>query len=174
MTFSIRTTITDIRGGLRAGLVLAGCAVAILAGCSGARDTAQNDPELARIERDMFDAVNRFRVSQGLRSLAWSETIAGQARLHSRDMASDRIPLDHTGAEGRSETIAETIPWTSISENVAFSDRLEGLVPFVRDRWLESPGHRTNIVGNFNLTGIGVAKSEDGRYFFTQIFVLTD
>ena len=39
--------------------------------------------------------------------------------------------------------------------------------------WLESPGHRRNIEGSYELTGIGVAQGPNGMYHFTQLFVRT-
>jgi uncharacterized protein YkwD len=36
--------------------------------------------------------------------------------------------------------------------------------------WLQSPGHKRNIEGNFTLTGIGWAKDKRGMIYFTQIF----
>jgi len=36
--------------------------------------------------------------------------------------------------------------------------------------WLNSTGHRNNIEGNYDLTGVGVAKSSDGKYYLTQMF----
>lgn len=147
-------------------------AAVLLAGCSGGLDTVQRDPALGQLEREMVDAVNRYRVSIGLNPLKANETIAEQARLHSKRMAADKVPLAHDGAEERTAKIGETIPWQSTSENVAFSTKRTDLIDFVLDRWIVSPGHRKNIEGEFNLTGIGVALSPDGRYFFTQIFVL--
>ncbi len=41
----------------------------------------------------------------------------------------------------------------------------------VVDGWLHSPGHRRNIMGDFRLTGIGVAEAANGMIYFTQIFV---
>jgi uncharacterized protein YkwD len=37
--------------------------------------------------------------------------------------------------------------------------------------WLNSPGHRKNIEGPYNLTGIAMAKAKDGTMYFTQIFI---
>ena len=37
--------------------------------------------------------------------------------------------------------------------------------------WLQSPGHRRNIEGDFDLTGIGIVRVAAGTYFFTQLFV---
>lgn len=152
-------------------VVLLVLAAVLLHGCSGSNE--QRDPALAELEQQMVVAVNRYRNSIGLNSLVSKETIAVQARIHSRNMAADKVPLAHDGATERTERIGETILWATISENVAFSTQRDDLVDFVLNRWLNSPGHRKNIEGEFNLTGIGVALSPDGRYFFTQIFVLT-
>ncbi|MGA1825447.1 MAG: CAP domain-containing protein [bacterium] len=43
----------------------------------------------------------------------------------------------------------------------------------VVERWLNSPGHKKNIEGNYNLTGIGVVQANNLTYYFTQIFVLS-
>ena len=37
---------------------------------------------------------------------------------------------------------------------------------------LYSPGHRKNMEGQFNLTGIGCARGKDGVFYFTQLFGL--
>lgn len=122
----------------------------------------------------MFRAVNRYRDSIGLNRLQWSDPAAGQARLHSRNMAAGRVPLGHSGADRRTVEIGKVIRWASISENVAYSTRRSDMISFLLDRWLESSGHRKNIEGEFDLSGIGAAVSDDGRYFFTQIFVLAE
>ena len=155
---------------LGVALVLAGAM--LVAGCTSGYDTVQRDPELGRLEREMVDAVNRYRASKGLPSFEASIIITGQARIHSKRMAADEVPLAHDGAEERTEKIGEFIPWKSTSENVAYSTKRDNLIDFVLERWILSPGHLKNIEGEFNITGIGVALSPDGRYFFTQIFVL--
>ncbi len=55
------------------------------------------------------------------------------------------------------------------AENVAYGQMS---AEEVVDGWLHSPGHRQNIEGDYNLTGIGVAQNKDGVIYFTQIFVL--
>lgn len=151
-------------------------AVSGVGGCSGSEGggASQSDPELARLEQEMFRAINRYRDSIGLNRLEWNDAVAGQARLHSRNMAAGRVPLGHGGAEERTAEIGKVIRWASVSENVAYSTRRSDMISFLLARWLESSGHRKNIEGEFNLSGIGAAVSNDGRYFFTQIFVLTE
>ena len=41
----------------------------------------------------------------------------------------------------------------------------------VVNMWLNSPGHKRNIEGNFTLTGIGIAEADNGYLYFTQIFL---
>jgi uncharacterized protein YkwD len=40
-------------------------------------------------------------------------------------------------------------------------------------RLLESPVHRENIEGDFDLTGVGAATDAQGLLYLTQIFVRT-
>ena len=56
-----------------------------------------------------------------------------------------------------------------VAENVA-ENHSSNPVAQAMDAWLESEGHRENIEGAFDLTGIGMIENEDGAYFFTQIF----
>jgi uncharacterized protein YkwD len=58
-------------------------------------------------------------------------------------------------------------PITVVAENVA-SGQMSARE--VVDGWLNSPGHRRNIEGNFKLTGIGLARGSRGMIYFTQIF----
>ncbi len=39
------------------------------------------------------------------------------------------------------------------------------------EQWLTSPGHKRNIVGNYNITGIGIARDKQGKLYYTQIFL---
>ncbi len=54
------------------------------------------------------------------------------------------------------------------AENVAYGNMTAAKVV---DGWLHSPGHKKNIEGNYNLTGIGTVQREDGVIYFTQIFI---
>ncbi len=39
-------------------------------------------------------------------------------------------------------------------------------------KWLGSEVHRKKIEGEYDLSGVGVAVSEDGTWYLTQLFVL--
>lgn len=61
------------------------------------------------------------------------------------------------------------------AENVAMGSRTPGtakeLAKTLFDQWMESPGHRANIMnGNYNGIGFGVATNSQGAYYATQDF----
>jgi uncharacterized protein YkwD len=125
---------------------------------------------LAKLEQTVFQKINQYRQQQGLAALSRNSTITTQARKHSQDMATTR-QLSHNGFDGRVQVIGKTIRWRGAAENVAYNAGFTNPAAQAVNGWLRSPGHLQNIVGNFNLTGIGVAQNSQGEYYFTQIFI---
>jgi len=52
-----------------------------------------------------------------------------------------------------------------------FENQRDDTVTVAVDGWLGSPHHRENIEGNFDRTGVGVARARDGTWYYTQIFI---
>ena len=125
----------------------------------------QNNPSNS-IEQKVHQLINQHRVSIGLTELEWNETIAAECRNHSIEMANAHT-INHDGFYDRVNKIKETIPWNWAGENVAYNYSAQGAVT----AWLNSPGHKSNIESNSNLTGVGVAFDEDSVMYFTQIFI---
>ncbi len=122
------------------------------------------------IEQSVHSQINQYRQSQNLPPLAFDQTITEQARVHSAAMAnSGRI--SHNGFDGRVAIIGKTIAYSSVAENVASNKGYENPDNTAVQGWIKSPSHQRNMVGNFNLTGVGVVE-RGGSYYFTQIFVL--
>jgi uncharacterized protein YkwD len=121
------------------------------------------------VEDDILFYVNKFRRSKGLPALKMSEVINAEARGHSKAMANGRTGFGHQGFEGRIDDISKKLGRVSgAAENVAYGNlSAEAVV----DGWIKSPGHRKNMLGNFNLIGIGAAKGKGNIIFFTQIFI---
>jgi uncharacterized protein YkwD len=121
------------------------------------------------MEGSILRYVNEYRRSIGKPSLQMLDAASQQAYNHSRNMATGRTSFGHSGASQRVHTIEQSLGRTSASgENVAFG----GLsAREVVDVWLNSPPHRKNIEGNYNLTGIGVYRDAQGTIYFTQIFL---
>ena len=142
--------------------------VLLLASCSSNSDTPTSpSTPTANLEQQTFAEINEYRVSRGLTALTWNEVVANQARQHSQNMASGTTPFGHDGFNDRVATIRQTIPWSNAAENVAVNTTVSGAV----GSWLNSAGHRANIEGHFDLTGVGTATAGNGSVYFTQIFV---
>ncbi len=114
--------------------------------------------------------INKHRTEMGLPKLQMDERISEIAEKHSRNMANDNIPFGHSGYDDRMKAISKkTDHITATAENVALGDVD---AKEVVKMWLDSKMHRKNIEGNYNLTGVGIAKDKNGALYFTQIFVL--
>ena len=126
----------------------------------------------AALELYVHELVNGHRATLGLKPLALIPEISDIARVHSRDMATGRVAFSHVGFDGRGAEISKSIPYRTFAENVAMNYGLRTPGATAVSGWLQSPGHRRNIEGSFDLTGIGIVRSEDGTYFFTQLFMI--
>lgn len=123
-------------------------------------------------QKQILDEINRYRINHHLAELTLDETISKEATQHSTDMALNKVSFGHAGFDNRMINIFKQ--WQQhygIAENVAMS-------PFdaksVVTMWLDSSGHRKNIEGNFNYTGIGLAHDQQGYIYITQIFLLAE
>lgn len=126
--------------------------------------------EVAALEQSVHQKINAYRASRSLPALALNATLSHVARIHSQNMASGSVPFGHEGFDARVQTLSQTFTFRSVGENVSYNQGYSDPVAVAVNGWLNSPGHLNNIVGAFNLTGIGVARNNNGEYFFTQIF----
>lgn len=135
----------------------------------GASLPVQRDPALDRFEAAILESVNAHRRSAGLPPLALDERIRTLAREHSESLAAGARLLDHDGFEARIGMLGR--PYRRAAENAASNRGFADPPAAAVERWLSSPDHRRNIEGDFDLTGIGVARSANGTFYFTQIFL---
>jgi uncharacterized protein YkwD len=124
-----------------------------------------NSSELA-----IYNGVNQYRQSQNLAPLVVDPAISAQAKAHSEKMARNSS-LSHDGFNERVNSVSQTIVYRSVAENVGYNMGYAQPEAMAVKGWIDSPGHQHNLVGRYDLTGIGVAKSAKGEYFFTQIFI---
>ncbi len=120
------------------------------------------------MEADILYYTNKFRASKGLKPLAMNEVLAGEAQAHSRNMARKKTPFGHKGFDKRTQRARQALGWGSaFAENVAYGHLdAEAVV----DLWINSPGHRKNLLGKYQYIGIGIAGAKDGSLYFTQLF----
>lgn len=132
---------------------------------------AQAESSITSLEQAVYTQVNQYRADRGLPSLTLDSRISDQARTHSQDMASGKVPFGHDGFTQRVQAIAQVIRYSAAAENVAYNQGYKDPVSVAVQGWLQSTGHRANIEGQYNLTGVGIAKDDRGGYYFTQLFI---
>ena len=127
-------------------------------------------------ESEILGLVNQERERSGHQPLKFSPRLAVVARGHSYDMAM-RHYLAHSSPDGIAPGDRITgvgIDFEAVGENVFMADNAAAAeVPQrAMTGWLASPDHRANIDSDkFTETGVGVARSADGRTYVTQDFV---
>ena len=135
--------------------VVASTTLIALTGTSWAADGTHAAAELAFSRR-----INVSRDRSGLGPLTVNLALTRVARAWSDRMAAD-------GKISHNPQVASQVDgdWTRLGENVGFSSRsgitTTEFVDRLHTAFLESPGHRANIMGDFNQVGIGVRMTGD-------------
>jgi uncharacterized protein YkwD len=132
-------------------------------------------PGRSAAERELLVAVNAVRIAHGLPRLRPSWTLARAARAHSRLLAGTHA-LSHDGTGGEpfwKRLVRAGFPrnrW--LGENLALVPACDGTAAEVVRMWMDSPGHRANLLSpRFRVVGLGVASSRDcGATVFTADF----
>ncbi len=136
---------------------------------SAAVASASND------ERRAFDLINAERRARGRQPLSWDGSLTRVARYHSENMARQGFfnHVDRSGSDIRERAHAHGVGgWKALGENIAYNQGYEDPAGFAVERWMTSSKHRENILnGEFTHAGLGVARTADGRVFFTQVFM---
>ncbi|KJH70134.1 CAP domain-containing protein [Aliterella atlantica] len=123
------------------------------------------------LEQSIHQQINQYRQSRKLPPLQLDARISQQAKIHSQAMANGKVPFSHQGFDTRISAIRRQIRYRAAAENVAYNQGYSNPAKQAVEGWIKSQGHRVNIEGQYNLTGIGVAKNAKNEYYFTQIFI---
>ena len=139
---------------------------------------------VSELELKVHAGINAARAKNGGAPLKWEEQLADVARAHSDDMTG-RGYFGHDTPEGLgpSDRIdrAGYSCWKGshygVAENIAIETTLGDLdrtaAQAVRG-WMNSPGHRTNLLGRqYDRTGVGVSFGTWRAYkavYLTQVF----
>jgi uncharacterized protein YkwD len=126
---------------------------------------------IRNIEQKIHQLINQYRSSINLPTLELNEKVSQLARQHSEAIANNKIPFGNCGFKERIRKIARFIPNKAASENVAVYQGSPVSEEIIVQFWLKSAKHRKTIRGDYNLTGIGVAKNSDDKFYITQIFI---
>ena len=104
----------------------------------------------------LLGAMNEHRQRRGLRPLHRSTRLEAAAADRIRDMFAQRY-FDHVAPDG-----TEPFTWArhrgysyaALGENLATGQRRAEAVV---EQWMRSPGHRANIMGDFEDAGVAIA-----------------
>ena len=135
---------------------------------------AATDDPLYALAHKIFTLANRQRLLHGVHELAWSDTVAAQAREQSMNMM-DRGFFSHTDpVRGvlAARLSAAGIPWSRCGENIFREHGADDPTDEAVERWMKNDSHRQSLLDPlFTHTGVGIAISPDTEYFITQQFI---
>lgn len=137
---------------------------------------AKVQPVNTSTQSDMVNTVhklvNAYRTSKGLKPLALDNTMCTVANVHSKNMAMGTAPFSHDGFKARIDEIKKSIKGVrAAGENLAMNMGMKKPAEQAVEGWIKSPGHQANMVGDYNKTGIGIAKNSKNEYYYTQLFI---
>lgn len=128
----------------------------------------------SQVEQYVFEETNAARARNGLGALNADAKVASVARAHSADMLAKNY-FEHTNLSGCNAGCRLTnagYVWRSYGENIHW---MSGYNLSARDSakkivtdWMNSPGHRANILGSFTYAGVGIAVEGSTIYSTTD------
>ncbi|MEV7990419.1 sigma-70 family RNA polymerase sigma factor [Streptomyces sp. NPDC086077] len=134
-----------------------------------ASSAPQTQPAPTGAVAQVVALVNKERSAAGCGPLSQDGQLNEAAQGHSQDMAA-RDFFDHTnpdGADPGQRTTAAGYNWSTYGENIA---RGQQTPEAVMDSWMNSPGHRANILNcSFKDIGVGIHNGSGGPWW-TQNF----
>ncbi|MDR6844402.1 CAP domain-containing protein [Flavobacterium granuli] len=120
------------------------------------------------LELETMTLINNYRVSVGLNALEKINHVSHKSEEHDKYMIANNV-VNHDDFVARSENIIKALGALRVSENIAYNyNSAQGAF----DAWMNSPGHRENIEGDFTHFGLSIRENPiNGRKYFTNIFV---
>ena len=108
-------------------------------------------PAHAGAEGDFLSKINASRSAAGLPSVSMHSDLVPAARNHSTEMMAAG-QIYHT-----SNLAGVASGWEALAENVGAGPSVDSL----HSAFMNSSGHRANILGDYNYVGVGVASDGD-------------
>jgi uncharacterized protein YkwD len=144
-------------------LVVAAFTAGCFAGENRAHETALPTSGLGR---EVYQLVNADRAANGLPALTWNAQLGALAQGWSEHMASTG-KFEHSDINSTIHSPAFNA-FTRLGENILVG-RCNMSAAEMERAWMNSPSHRANILGSYNLIGVAVVCSGD-RLWATQSF----
>ncbi|MDG1728657.1 MAG: CAP domain-containing protein [Algibacter sp.] len=124
-------------------------------------------PVAKTIEVEILELINNHRLSKGLNPLQELNIVKSVAYSHT-DYMVDNGEVSHHNFFTRSDYLKSNAGAKKVSENVAYGyTSAESVVR----AWIRSEAHKENLEGDFTNFDISAEKNEEGRWYYTNIFI---
>ncbi len=130
----------------------------------------QQTGDLSQDEKLLLELINKERANANLSPLEADTELMKVARVKANDMSQNNYFSHYSPTYGSPFDMMRQfgITFKAAAENIAGNSTVQGAVT----SWMKSEGHRNNIMnGNYNYTGIGIAKSNKYGYVYVQMFI---
>lgn len=117
-------------------------------------------------ETALVELINQSRSEVGLARLVVDPDLTETARDHTAEM----IAAGDIFHSSNGELAASVTGWLLLGQNVGLGPKPTVL----HQAFMDSESHRANILGDFDLVGIGADRASDGTIFVTVIFMQQD
>ena len=124
-------------------------------------------PAAKNIEIEILELINAHRINEGLTPLNNHGIIKAVAYTHT-DYMVEVDNVSHDNFFQRKNSLIDNTNASKVSENVAYA---YSSAQSVVNAWLNSEGHRHNIEGDYTDFDISAEQNEDGKWYFTNIFI---
>jgi hypothetical protein len=153
-------------------LLLAACAAAF--GCGQAQPGVAPAPAgVSAIEQNVVEAVNRYRVEHGLPMLRPNARIATVARRHSEAAARGETRLSDGQGRLRARAVSVSMPVQTWAEDVVEGHVFDADPAPQLSAMLVAAARAHLETAAFEDVGVGVARDSHGRYYLTQLLILS-
>ncbi len=151
--------------------------IALLGFTSCSNDSAAEDninsievpiaPQAKQIEIEIMELINAYRINEGLNRLEDHSTVKAVASTHT-DYMVEVANVSHDNFFQRKQSLESNAEANEVTENVAYGySSAESVV----NAWLNSPSHKENIEGDFTDFDVSAEQNNDGKWYFTNIFI---
>ena len=140
------------------------------------KETHPNSMFFHDIGKLVVTKLNKYRLSKELpHNISWSEPSYYYMLQHSIDM-SHKGELSHDGFDNRFSQINRMYSAKSGAENLACFQSFDLLTKDeIADKfmqlWIDSEGHRLNMVKDFNMSTVAIYKSANNKYWGTMFLM---
>ena len=127
--------------------------------------------DIGTLEHTVFNHINLYRVSKGMRPLSHHAGLTSTARMHSTAMATGARPVNHDGMRERLMPHMGSFGYRAGGEILAFNLGAGDPAQTAMRSWINSYRHKDVIEEDYTSMGVGIAQRADGAYYFTVLFV---